>query len=874
MRLRRLTTLVLLFCFSGFAYSQVIDTDSDGVVDTSDAFPTDPAASIDSDGDGQPDQWNLFKAAIDSTSTPALTLDDDDDNDGTPDFQDDLPLNPNETRDWDGDGLGDNEDADDDNDGVPDSEDAFPLDPVNDTDTDGDGVGDTWDAAPNDASIQSVSISEALDNVPDASLYDCLQEAANSFSSAAELTGLSCQDFDNYDIRDLTGLNQFYNLTSIGLDTGCPDSLAGIDSLSQLEEFYCSNRGSPLTDLSPFAAHYNLKRLAVQEVDNLTGAAFESLSALKRMEYMAFTSIDSIEFLRHFPKLTYFLIARSQVTDFTPIAQLEFLESIYIYGQDASSISDFSIVRGMPNLWRLAIAGTAVTKLSDIAHLTALRVVGLDSNMISDISGIKPLSELESLDLRYNEIETIGNTFDAWANGTVISLDGNPLPCTVVDAAKSHTNITVVFDSECVPDDSDDDGIPDAEDAFPDDPAASVDSDGDGYPDVWNDVATSDQIAASNLRLDAFPDDKFEHTDADGDGIGNSVDVSDTDASIGYQSFSAAIEGINDPALQTCLVNQHPNASSIADIRDINCPYPESDSDRVTNLAGLDSFKLVTHLSLDSGAFTNIEPVSSLKRLQYLYMSNGRNGDQYSDIAPLSGLSDLEHVELDHWGYNKSAVDSWPKLRTLVLHDQQLSVLPDFSSNPALTTLIMARGNLEDLTSLAAIPQLETLQLWDNQIVDISPLSGLPVLGELRLTNNRITDISPLASFADRSPFLVLNDNTITDISIFKSFSSGLIDLFGNPISCADLSETRALSGAEIRFDDASCIDLQAGLVLHLPFDGNAVDIVGDSEGLNPATLNSDSNFGDGVVGQGLFGQAAVLPDQMPLGLTPPIVLV
>ena len=162
MRLRRVVTLVLLFCFSGFAYSQDIDTDSDGVVDTSDAFPADPAASIDSDGDGQPDQWNLFKAAIDSTSTPALTLDDDDDNDGTPDFQDDLPLNPNETRDWDGDGLGDNEDADDDNDGVPDSEDAFPLDPVNDTDTDGDGVGDTWDAAPNDASIQSVSISRRL----------------------------------------------------------------------------------------------------------------------------------------------------------------------------------------------------------------------------------------------------------------------------------------------------------------------------------------------------------------------------------------------------------------------------------------------------------------------------------------------------------------------------------------------------------------------------------------------------------------------------------------------------------------------------------------------------------------------------------------
>lgn len=76
MRLQRVVTLVLLLCLSGFSYSQDIDTDSDGVVDTPDAFPTDPAASIDSDGDGQPDQWNLFKAAIDAAnSAKALTKD-------------------------------------------------------------------------------------------------------------------------------------------------------------------------------------------------------------------------------------------------------------------------------------------------------------------------------------------------------------------------------------------------------------------------------------------------------------------------------------------------------------------------------------------------------------------------------------------------------------------------------------------------------------------------------------------------------------------------------------------------------------------------------------------------------------------------------
>ena len=72
MRLRRLTTLVLLFCFSGFAYSQDIDTDSDGVVDTLTPFL--PIQRLIDSDDGQPDQWNLFKAPIDSTSTPARRL--------------------------------------------------------------------------------------------------------------------------------------------------------------------------------------------------------------------------------------------------------------------------------------------------------------------------------------------------------------------------------------------------------------------------------------------------------------------------------------------------------------------------------------------------------------------------------------------------------------------------------------------------------------------------------------------------------------------------------------------------------------------------------------------------------------------------------
>ena len=59
----------------------------------------------------------------------------------------------------------------------------------------------------------------------------------------------------------------------------------------------------------------------------------------------------------------------------------------------------------------------------------------------------------------------------------------------------------------------------DSYDAFPYDPAASIDSDGDGFPDAFNASATPEQIAASGLIVDAFPNDPTAAIDTDGDGL-------------------------------------------------------------------------------------------------------------------------------------------------------------------------------------------------------------------------------------------------------------------------------------------------------------------------------------------------------------------
>lgn len=77
----------------------------------------------------------------------------------------------------------------------------------------------------------------------------------------------------------------------------------------------------------------------------------------------------------------------------------------------------------------------------------------------------------------------------------------------------------------CGPD-GDNDGFPNALDAFPTDPGESEDSDGDGTGDHMD---TDDDNDGVSDALDAFPTDPEESTDTDGDGLGDNAD-SDDDA--------------------------------------------------------------------------------------------------------------------------------------------------------------------------------------------------------------------------------------------------------------------------------------------------------------------------------------------------------
>ena len=105
-------------------------------MDTVDELPEDPSDWLDTDGDLIGNLTDL-----------------DDDNDGYEDTQDAFPLDATEWLDTDGDSVGNNADPDDDNDGVVDIDDAFPLDSTEWLDTDGDLIGNNADTDDDNDSV-------------------------------------------------------------------------------------------------------------------------------------------------------------------------------------------------------------------------------------------------------------------------------------------------------------------------------------------------------------------------------------------------------------------------------------------------------------------------------------------------------------------------------------------------------------------------------------------------------------------------------------------------------------------------------------------------------------------------------------------------
>ena len=488
----------------GFDYANpgqappTLDTDGDGLADIDEQIAGTDQTNRDSDDDGL-----LDGEEADLGTDPLLA---DTDGDGLTDLQEvDISTDPL-SADTDNDGLTDGDEidlgtepwvADTDGDGVLDGTDDLPLDSFESVDADGDGVGANADLDDSDASVTFYTMDEALVNVVDAQLRDCIQNNSASWRedgailSAGDVRGLAC-GYRGYDILTLTGLESFPYLQSMGLRKNYNIDLSALPTLPFLTELAVDirdgidaqvvgglsglelltvdsyeNDGVDLSFISQLTNLHTLEILAGGNGDILPN--IDSLLALQRLSIRVFggglansidfsassTSLTSVTlggaefrdlgFLVHLPQLEFFQlegfdVAATPLLNASALSNLVNVTYLRLVGLNLSAVPDLSALGALETL---VLQNNQITDFSGLSGLSWLNALDLEDNQLTDLSVLPALSQVTSLVLRNNEIEALAPLETTFSDLRFLDISGNRLQTLGSLSFLSTTNLTL-----------------------------------------------------------------------------------------------------------------------------------------------------------------------------------------------------------------------------------------------------------------------------------------------------------------------------------------------------------------------------------------------------------------------------------------------
>jgi len=342
--------------------------------------------------------------------------------------------------------------------------------------------------------------------------------------------------------------------------------------------------------------------------------------------------------------------------------------------------------------------------------------------------------------------------------------------------------LIVVMLMACIPvgaADSDNDGVDDALDAFPNNPYEQTDTDGDGVGDNLDTDADGD---GTDDDRDAFPLDSTETMDTDSDGIGNNADTDDDNDGVpdasdafplnAYEYMDSDGDGIGDrmdpdddndgvPDEQEILAAITANVTTITNAMDLVHDTIEGDLDRLN--ASLSQ----TMTTMKAGFVAELRSVNDTLADEIQDAVNAINSDLNSLGVTVSGDID----DLDAW--LKSVMDA--------LGVELAQTSTSFQSH-LMEMDERVTGFYEDLDSDLSVVRLQLARVEGNLSAgndgiraDIATLSEMTT----NLNENTLNSVSDLlASLAediaefDAETALLLKDVS-ADIAAFQSATEG-----------------------------------------------------------------------------------------------------
>ncbi len=211
----------------------------------------------------------------------------------------------------------------------------------------------------------------------------------------------------------------------------------------------------------------------------------------------------------------------------------------------------------------------------------------------------------------------------------------------------------------------------------------------------------------------------------------------------------------------------------------------------------LDSLSLLPNLKeltiriseWDDSAITDFTPIAQLSRLEYLYITYGK--DEQIDLSFLGQMHTITELFLTHCKIaDFSFLEQMPQLRCLSLYETPVEDLAVLEKLPELVELsLYGNENAKNIEAVGTLTKMQDLGMQYCGIEDISFLSGLTELRGVNLNGNSVTDITPLAGL-NKMERLGLAENRISDISALE----GMYNLFDLALDGNEIQDISALT--------------------------------------------------------------------------------
>ena len=225
--------------------------------------------------------------------------------------------------------------------------------------------------------------------------------------------GLTCPN-----LSDISPIQNLAHLQGLSIVSNTLSDISALRNLTQIN--WLELNSDALADLSPLENLIQLKNLNIYS-KLLASSDLNLLKNFKSLIELTIgrTSISDFSIVKDIPQLLYLHLDANQISDVSQFASLKKLVSLEL---SKNRITDISPLQSITQLQYLKLSSNQISDISSLKNMSTAIIIDLEHNKISDVTPLQNLNSLQILWLNNNQISTINSLINGVSNLQVLRL--------------------------------------------------------------------------------------------------------------------------------------------------------------------------------------------------------------------------------------------------------------------------------------------------------------------------------------------------------------------------------------------------------------------------------------------------------------------